>query len=190
VTNGHALLLLYRQCFDHWSYLESCVLFQTCLSQVSLGKPCGGYFVLGVHWYRFPRKLHYYSAKEPGCIEWVPRLFLIIYIDSGNWKTNATECFDGQRNFGWSLSCTSSNPGQHRVSLFSWQPEWLWLECVLKLLLLWFRCVQFLIQLYYIQQLVKIFGKSVLTIVSLIICGMNFLASWGGTISVCRSLQH
>jgi len=45
-------------------------------------------------------------------------------------------------------------------------------------------CVEFLIQAYYIQQLFKTFGKTVWTIVSLVICGISFMASWAGTISI------
>lgn len=45
-------------------------------------------------------------------------------------------------------------------------------------------CVEFLIQAYYIQQLFKTFGKTVWTIVPLVICGISFVASWAGTINI------
>ncbi|KAH9449788.1 hypothetical protein MJO29_010614 [Puccinia striiformis f. sp. tritici] len=50
--------------------------------------------------------------------------------------------------------------------------------------------VQFLIQVYHIQQLFKGFGKTVWTIGSLVICGINFLTSWGCTVTILIKLSN
>ncbi|KNZ52543.1 hypothetical protein VP01_3535g1 [Puccinia sorghi] len=140
---------------DHWSRLGSRVLLETCLAQVPQGEQCRGTFGAGLHCHHLPRKLRGLAAK-------------------GRW------CFG---NFGSSYRYPCAHSAQHRVrpattpcSTTTWN--------VLNMLLPPVSCVEFLIQAYYIQQLFKTFGKTVWTIVPLVICGISFVASWAGTINI------
>ncbi|OAV97775.1 hypothetical protein PTTG_25962 [Puccinia triticina 1-1 BBBD Race 1] len=50
-------------------------------------------------------------------------------------------------------------------------------------------CVQFLVQVYYIQHFLKAAGKKLWNVACLFICAINFLTSWGCTISILIKLS-